>query len=97
MCTPPELGRRSVVNDDKSGIHAPSTFESRTGGNVGYRKARLIEQSFCALDAPAQGDLQRRCFEMLPEQAGEMARADAEPFGKLIDAGVIERTLIDHA
>ena len=61
-----------------------------------HRQPGLVEQSLGALHAHGARDLQRAGADVTLEQAIEMASADAEPCGKVLDAGAIEGAAADQ-
>jgi hypothetical protein len=91
-------GRRwPLVDFGENRIEAPQTSEARSKRNLDHRQIGFVEQTLRPLHPGGSPNLGRAGSQMPFEQASEVARSDAEPFGQRFNAFVIQRTVADQA
>ena len=92
-----QLGRAALEDGANLGVEAPEAAKAGRGGDVDHREVGLVEELLREMDAPRAGDRERRGSELVDEEPAQVAPADAEARGEIVDPGAVEAALVDEA
>ena len=93
---PPQRARRPAEQRLEGLVEPPHAAKSCREGDLGHRQGRFVDELLGEQDPAGLGDGDRRGAEVLVKEAPQLALADAQAFGQIIDARLVERAKLDQ-
>jgi hypothetical protein len=92
----PDLAGRALVSLLNSSVK--TAHASEAGGERDFAEGQtcFVNQLFCEVEAACLCDGAGRGAQVTNEEATEMARADADALGKILDAAIFKPALSDE-